>query len=265
MENQENSFGRISKLHLEASVKDRRTILSDVSFTAPYKVMHPFYEKKGIMSVTMLAASAGIMAGDRQDLRIHVREGARMALTSQSYEKIHRMEKGYASRKTSIRVEDGAALFYTPLPTIPFQGSDYRSQLDAELSGDDSQFVLLEILTCGRAAHGERFLYRRFQNQVTVRQAGKIIYRDNTLYQPEWMDMSGFGMYEGYTHLGNLALFNTSRSEAWINKARRLLDETDGVEGGVTRTARGDVAVRALGKSAQRLSGSLEKMVEDCF
>ena len=42
MENQENSFGRISKLHLEASVKDRRTILSDVSFTAPYKVMRPF-------------------------------------------------------------------------------------------------------------------------------------------------------------------------------------------------------------------------------
>ncbi len=49
------------------------------------------------------------------------------------------------------------------------------------------------------------------------------------------------------------------------SEARRLLDETDGVEGGVTRTARGDVAVRALGKSAQRLSGSLEKMVEDCF
>lgn len=265
MEDRENSFGKTSRLYLEASVKDGKTILSDVSFTAPYKVIRPFYEKKGVMSVTALAASAGIMAGDRQDFCIHVHAGARMALTSQSYEKIHRMEAGYASRKTSIQVEAGAALFYTPLPTMPFQESDYRSQLDAELFGDDAQFVLLEILSCGRAAHGERFEYRRFQNRVTIRQDGKIIYRDNTRYEPGWMDMDGPGMYEGYTHLGNLVLCNVPRSDEWIDQMRKLLDEADGVEGGVTRTARGDVAVRALGGSAQRLSGLLEKMIEDCF
>ena len=47
MEDRENSFGKTSRLYLEASVKDGKTILSDVSFTAPYKVMRPFYEKKG--------------------------------------------------------------------------------------------------------------------------------------------------------------------------------------------------------------------------
>ena len=102
----ENSFGKTSKLHLEASCKDGKTILSDVSFTAPFKVMHPFYEKKDRMSVTVLAASAGIMAGDRQELRFHVCEGAQMELTSQAYEKIHRMEEGYAARDTFIRVDE---------------------------------------------------------------------------------------------------------------------------------------------------------------
>lgn len=257
----ENSFGKTSKLHLEASCKDGKTILSDVSFTAPFKIMHSFYEKKDRMSVTVLAASAGIMAGDRQELRFYVCEGAQMELTSQAYEKIHRMEEGYAARDTFIRVDEDASFYYMPLPTLPFQDSDYRSSLDVELAGDTSQFLFSEVLACGRAFHGEIFRYRRFQNRVTIRQAGKIIYRDNTRYEPGWMDMQGFGMYEGYTHLGNLILCNAPKSEEWIAKVRGILDDTDNVEGGVTRTDKGDMVVKVLGKSGDRLAGLLHQFL----
>ena len=257
-----NQFGKLSQLHLTAERRDGKTILSDVSFTAPFKVMRPFYEKKDTMTVMLLTASAGIMAGDRQEFDIRVREGANMEFVSQAYEKIHRMEEGHAERRAHLVVEPNARLSYTPLPTIPFAGSDYRSTVEADLADETSRFVFSEVLTCGRLAHGgEAFQYRSFRNQVLIRQGGTIVYRDNTRYEPARTDMTGFGMYEGFTHLANLVICNEPKSDGWIVRARALLDEAPDTEGGVTRTAFGHIVVRMLGTSGQRLTGLTEKIL----
>lgn len=42
-----NSFGKVSRLSLTAAVSEDRTILQDVRFTAPYKIMHPFRKPDG--------------------------------------------------------------------------------------------------------------------------------------------------------------------------------------------------------------------------
>ena len=73
--------------------------------------------------------------------------------------------------------------------------------------------------------------------------------------------MQGFGMYEGYMHLGNLILCNAPKSEEWIAKVRGILDDTDNVEGGVTRTDKGDMVVKVLGKSRDRLAGLLHQFL----
>ncbi len=88
--------------------------------------MRPFYEKKDFMTVMLLTASAGIMAGDRQEWDLLVRENAKLEFVSQAYEKIHRMEDGWAERHVHITVEPGGCLYYTPLPTIQFEGTDVR-------------------------------------------------------------------------------------------------------------------------------------------
>lgn len=258
----ENKFIKTSKLYLEASEKEGKTILSEVSFTAPFKIMRPFYEEEKGMSVMILTASAGIMEGDEQRLDFQVRKGAEMEVLSQSYEKIHRMEKGYASRKTRIRQEAESRLTYRPLPAIPFRDSDFRSEMEVHLADETSVFIFSEVLTCGRAAYGERFSYRRFQNLISIYQAGKIVYRDNTCYEPDGMDMEGFGMYEGFTHLANLLICNLSKSQEWIRRVRELLDETQDMEGGVTTTAAGHYVVKILGKSGEALTGKMEEILE---
>lgn len=248
-----NQFGKTSKLHLEATLKDDKTILSDVSFTSPFKIMRPFYEKKDTMSVMILMASAGTMAGDHQEIEIQVKENANMEVISQAYDKIHRMEEGFAERMTSIRLESGAKMYYNPLPIIPFAGSDYRSGMKISLTDESSQFILSEILTCGRVAHGETFLYRKFQNNVKVYQNDKIIYHDNTCYEPEWMEMQDVGLYEGYTHLANLLLCNVNKSNQWIQQVREKIDSDEAVEGGVTQTTTGCINVRILGSNGDKL------------
>ena len=40
----DNKFGKTSKLVIKAGVKNNQTVLEDAFFTAPFKIMHPFYE-----------------------------------------------------------------------------------------------------------------------------------------------------------------------------------------------------------------------------
>lgn len=256
----ENKFGRVSEVKLETAFRDGKVILNDVYFTAPFKVMQPFYMSPEEMQVMVLSASAGIMEGDVQNFFLHIKEGTKMEYLSQAYEKIHRMKEGKAERRTRILVEKNALLKYAPLPTIPFKDSAFESHLEVELEDDTSGFLYQEILSCGRAACGEAFVYRMYHNQVNVRKNGKLIYRDNTRYDPQSMEMNGLGMYEGYTHLANLVLFNIPKTDMWMGSVREMLEEMTDLEGGVTRIASGDVAVRLLGRGAEKLLHVLEKI-----
>lgn len=185
----ENQFGKTSRISICAAGKEGRTILEDVSFTAPYKIMTPFQKENGGIQVMPLCASAGIMRGDCQEFSYMVREGADLEILSQSFEKIHKMEGGSASRKIRIQVENGGTLYYYPQPVIPFAGSAFDSRMEIHLEGKNARLFLLEILSCGRTACEERFAYRRFSSKVRICRAGKLIYRDNTRYEPETMPM----------------------------------------------------------------------------
>ncbi len=249
----ENKFGKKSQVRLETELRDGKVILSDVYFTAPFKVMLPFYVRPDYMQVMVLSASAGIMEGDDQEFDLHIKENTSMEYLSQAYEKIHKMKEGMARRHTKIVVEPGAYLKYAPLPTIPFKDSAFENSLDIRLKDRTSRLLFQEILSCGRAARGEAFAYRFYHNRVSVYQNEELIYLDNTRYDPKLFQMEGLGMYEGFTHLLNLVFFHIEKSEDWMGQVRDLLDEREDIEGGVTRISNGDAAVRILGRSAEAL------------
>ena len=234
----DNKFGKISRISACAALKDGRTILEDLSFTAPYKIMMPFEKENGGIQIMPLCASAGIMAGDSQEFSYHVKEGADLEVLSQSFEKIHKMED------------------------------------------ETSRLFLLEIISCGRNAHDERFQYRRFSSKVLLYRGDKLIYRDNTRYEPDKMPMEGIGMYEGYTHMANLFLSkicsrdgescsqesgSVKSADSAINlelqeKIWQILDEDSEIDGGVTRLTAGDLALRIFGYRAQKLQQVAEKI-----
>ena len=257
-----NKFGKVSRLQLVAALKNDRTILQDVSFTAPFKIMRPFYEKGSTMMVMQQTASAGIMAGDRQEIEICVKKGADMEVISQAYEKIHKMNEGYAERVTSIVMEPNTRLSYRPLPTIPFTGSDFRSRLRVELADETSEFIYQEVLCCGRVAHGEQFGYRNYQNQVSIYKKGHVVYFDNSRYVPQQMAMNSFGMYEGYTHMANLILCNLKREDAWLTDCRAYLDALESIDAAVTRMASGDIFIKIFGYSAEKLLKTMNDIMQ---
>lgn len=297
----ENKFGRTSELRARAEARGEgaasHTVLSELYATMPFKVMRPFSLAddelvgagprarratgelaRGAQAMVM-SASAGVMAGDDQSVEVAVGAGAALQVTTQSYEKIHRMEgDGSARRVTRLSVGPGGYLDYRPQPQIPFAGSDYASETTAELADDTAALVYEEVLSCGRAARGERFGYRRYRNHVLVRVGDEPVYLDNTIYDPALMDMEGLGLYEGFTHLANLVLVNVGVMPGAFEAARDYLRDQTGVigaaaggpvgaaqgseavAGGITRLGSGDVAVRLLGHRAQRLGDVLARV-----
>ncbi len=256
----ENQFHKISQLSLRAAMKDGRTFLEDLFFTAPYKIMKPFQMESGGIQVMPLCASAGIMKGDVQKFDYHVGEGAELEVLSQSFEKIHKMDGGSARREIRIDVEAGGTLSYYPQPVIPFADSAFDSDMEIHLADETAKLFLLDILSCGRAVSGERFAYRRFSSKVRIYRGEKLIYRDNTCYEPEKMPMEGMGMYEGYSHMANIFLTVDSNARELQEKIWGILEEAKECEGGVTRLASGDLAVRVFGNRAQVLQDVAEKI-----
>ena len=248
---QVNQFGKVSRFAVRAEKREGHTILSDVSFTAPYKLMAPFERPDGGIQIMPLCASAGIMRGDRQEFSYEAGEGADLEVLSQSFEKIHRMDGGSAYRHIRARAEKGASLYCCPRPVIPFGGSAYDSETEIYLADRSSRLFWLEIICSGRIAHEEQFAFRRFSSLVRIYREGKLIYRDNTRYEPDRMPMRGLGMYEGYTHLANIFLsasFGDLRESIW-----EMIEKETECEGGVTLLPGGDLAVRIFGNRAQLL------------
>ena len=256
-----NQFGKVSEVRLRAGAREGKTILEDVFFTAPYKIMKPFEKPDGGIQVMPLCASAGIMAGDVQQFDFEVAEGADLELLSQSFEKIHRMEDGFAERKINVRVAENACLSYYPQPVIPFAGSAFDSRMEIQLADNSSRLFLMDILSCGRAASGERFGYRRFSSKVEIYRSGELIYRDNCRYKPDCMCMEGVGMFEGFSHAANIFMTADPKSSVLLrDEISDILKAELSCEGGVTRLAGGDLAVRILGNRAQTLQNIAEKI-----
>ncbi|HEY5586285.1 MAG TPA: urease accessory protein UreD [Ruminiclostridium sp.] len=247
----DNNFGRLSRLLLSSKIKNGQTILADEYFTAPFKIMKPFAKENGDISVMLLTASAGLMQGDRQKITLNIGQNTALYLTSQAFEKIHKMTNGYAERATDIIMEDNSFLNYSPLPVIPFAQSDYRAITNISLT-KSSKLIISEVLSCGRYCCDERFLYKNYSSLIQTRREERLVYRDNTIYRPSQRDMENAGFYEGHTHLLSLTAFGFKPSE----EIKRLLDgliDVLSLDGGTSITFDDDFVFRVLGNSGDEL------------
>lgn len=247
---QTNSYGRVSELSLVLAPGRIR----HMSFTAPFKVLHPF-RQDGFLQIMVVKVSAGLMAGDRQSIAITLEPGAKAEFLSQSYEKIHQMEEGEAIREGKITVGPDATLFYAPLPVLPFADSAFRSDFIIDLADETSRLFCSDILACGRASRGERFAYRLYRSRVRIKSGGNLIYADNFRFAPQEddADCEGFTQYEGYTHLGNYVLCHFSMSEEELRDNLRAKLAGHDCQAGLTRFGNGNLCVKILANGSELL------------
>lgn len=253
MDCKSNKYIKASTVNITTLNKYGRTILDDVYFTAPFKVSPAFYKEDNSIKVIVMSSSAGIMAGDIQEYNITLNDNTSIEVTSQSYEKIHKMEDGDSYRECNIIVGSNSLLKYKPLPTIPFKGSAFNNNMNIILKDKSSRLILIDIISCGRVACGEKFEYKYYKSYTEVKCSDKLIYVDNTIYNPSILNLNSLGVFEEYTHLSNMLICNFDDSIKKLDSIRDIIENNERVDGGATLTQSKDISVKILGYNAQDL------------
>ena len=256
-----NKYAEISKVKIRTLNKNGRTILDDVYVTSPFKVAPPFYKSDDFVKVIVMSSSAGTMDGDIQDYDITLGDNTKMELTSQSFEKIHTMIEDEAQRDCNLYIGENSFLRYNMLPTIPFRDSAFKSNINIKLKDTSSKLIFLDIINCGRVAHGEKFKYKYYKSYVDIECDNNLVYVDNTNYNPSEMDIENFGMYEGYTHFANMLIANFTSNDEVLHTIRGILKDSD-AEGAASMTQYNYISVKILGYNSDKLIQVCNKISE---
>lgn len=245
-----NRFGKQSRLLLDVACENGRSFLQDSSFTAPFKVMKPFYGDD-LMQIMVLSVSAGLMAGDDQAIDIRLGAGARARIGSQAAEKVHAMPPELrASRRIAVHLAQNSSLVYTPLPVIPFADSAFAGTIAFDLEDATASLVYCDIIAAGRVAGGECFAFREYRNRATVRQAGRLVYADNVVFLPLEHRLEGLTLFEGFTHTGTMLLVNHGLGDEQIQRIAARCEDFEGIAA-ATITGCGALCVKTLANGSE--------------
>jgi urease accessory protein UreH len=110
----------------------------------------------------------GLVDGDDLALEVVVDRGATCAIATQSSTKVYR---GKSCQRTTVQVGEGGAAIVAPDPVVPFRDAQFAQVTAVELAASAS-LVLIDTVTAGRVAHGERWSAARIDSALTIAIAG---------------------------------------------------------------------------------------------
>jgi urease accessory protein len=119
----------------------------------------------------------GLVAGDVIDLDVEVGPGATALLSTQSNTRVYRSTGAFAEQHLAARVAAGATLAVLPEPTACFAGARFRQRQRFALEAGAS-LLLVDALTEGRGARGERWAFEACSTRNEVEVAGRPVLAD---------------------------------------------------------------------------------------
>lgn len=120
----------------------------------------------------------GMVAGDRTRLEVKVDAGARCFLSTQASTKVYRNPDSLpCSHETVATISDDALLILAPDPVQCFAESSYEQRQYFTLT-TCSNLVLIDWLSAGRTARGERWNFRHFFSRNEIVRDGKRLLID---------------------------------------------------------------------------------------
>lgn len=144
----------------------KRSVVTRLRAESPLHLISPRNagDAAWIYAVTF---GGGLLPGDRLSLDVDVGAGAAALVGTQAHTRIFRAgAAGGAAQRATLRVADGALATWIADPVVPFAGARWSQALDVHLDGGSA--VIVEGLTAGRIARGERWAFARFASRTRV-------------------------------------------------------------------------------------------------
>jgi urease accessory protein len=124
----------------------------------------------------------GLVDGDDVGLRVRVGAGAAALVTTQASTKVYRSPSGCRQR-VHAEVDAGGLLVLLPDAVACFADSRLDQEVDVALLGDAS-VAIVDALTCGRAACGERWAFACVRSAIAISRDGRGVLRDAVELDP---------------------------------------------------------------------------------
>lgn len=159
-----------------------KSVVVSAFATSPLRLLTPKNHGHAAWVYTT-TLGGGLVGGDEVALSVRVGPGATALLASQAQTKVYRVTgarpTASSSQRLEIDVADGATFASVPEPVACFRGARFEQTTRARLGGPDASVLILDALTCGRAAFGERWAFDRYRSRIVVeRLDGKVVLDD---------------------------------------------------------------------------------------
>lgn len=201
--------GKVGELRLGFSLRDGRSVLSDLYRVTPLLVQRALYWDEAMPELpicSIISIGGGILQGDRYKIDIHVGAGACAHVTSQSANRVHQMDANYASQHQTVTLEAGAYLEYLPDFTIPYRDSRFINQTDIVIA-EDATLLYGEMMLAGRKHHHaeERFGLDLLSVAVAVRRPdGRKLFAEKILIEKGDPTVDMPAVMQGYDAFANI-------------------------------------------------------------
>jgi urease accessory protein len=157
-------MGEHSWSHLEVSRVEGRSVVLSARSAAPVRLLNPLNHGHAAW-VFQSSYGGGFVAHDQVKLEVAVGADASLFLSSQASSKVYRQAEGRFA--LAARVADRGLMVLWPDPVVCFAGSAFDQSLRCELAGS-AGLVLVDVVTSGRMARGERWKFERYRARLEV-------------------------------------------------------------------------------------------------
>lgn len=163
---------------LRIGAGSERSVVTQAFATSPLRLLMPANHGRGAWIYTS-TFGGGLVDGDRISLHVTVEQGACAFVSTQASTKVYKSVRG-SDGELCARVEAGGQLVVMPDPVVCFASSRYRQTQHVDLA-DGAVLVLVDWISSGRRAAGERWAFNEYVSRTQVRYDSRLVLHDATV------------------------------------------------------------------------------------
>lgn len=247
---------------LDVARVDRRSVVRRAYATSPLRLLTPRNHGDAAW-VYASSYGGGLVGGDALRLQISIAAGATAFVSSQASTKVYRSHD-HCSSLLDATVASGGHLVLWPDPVVCYAGSTFRQVQRVALAAD-AALVLVDTMTSGRRASGERWQFVEYANRLSVSYDGRSVLFDATRLSASDGDlgarMGRFDVLSSVTIIG--ARFQTEARAIVASVAAQPIERR--ADGLISASPIGDVGclLRVVGQSIEQVGGVIRRYL--CF
>ena len=237
-----------------------RSVVTEAYATSPLRLLMPRNAGAGAW-VYLSSYGGGLVTGDQLTLDVVVERGATALLATQASTKVYRSATDTSS-ELHARVEGDGVLAVVPDPIVCFAGSRYRQRQVFEVS-EDGGLAVVDCVSAGRHARGERWAFDSYVSTLQVRVAGRLRLHDATrLQQDELSIQDRMGRFDAMALVLLLGPPFRRRAEALVARhASRTVEHRLSMLTAATPIADGCL-IRIAATSVERTLGAIREHLD---